>query len=132
MSAEVEVARQWIQKARNDLLNADNNLAAEETHFDTICFHCQQVAEKVLKGFLTGKGLVAPRTHDLLVLLEGVIELGPNAEALRETLIILQPYAIEVRYPDGDFTPSSEDAREARDAAGTILAWLERTFPEVR
>ena len=39
MSAEVEVARQWIQKARNDLLNADNNLAAEETHFDTICFH---------------------------------------------------------------------------------------------
>ena len=27
MSKELELARQWLVKARNDLLNADNNLA---------------------------------------------------------------------------------------------------------
>lgn len=30
MSAETELARQWLAKAQNDLLNADNNLNAEQ------------------------------------------------------------------------------------------------------
>jgi hypothetical protein len=30
MSEEIEVSKQWIAKAKNDLLNADNNLKAEE------------------------------------------------------------------------------------------------------
>ena len=28
MCGEIDIARQWVAKARNDLLNADNNLAA--------------------------------------------------------------------------------------------------------
>lgn len=50
MCAEAEVARQWIAKARNDLLNADNNLASKHVPTDTVCFHCQQAAEKLLKA----------------------------------------------------------------------------------
>ena len=34
MKEEIEVSKQWIAKARNDLLNADNNLKAEEIPFD--------------------------------------------------------------------------------------------------
>ena len=57
MSAEAELARQWLAKAQNDLLNADNNLNAEQVPLDTVCFHCQQAAEKMLKAFLTsGEG----------------------------------------------------------------------------
>jgi hypothetical protein len=37
MSEEIEIARQWLAKARNDLLNADNNLKSEQIPFDTVC-----------------------------------------------------------------------------------------------
>ena len=33
MSAETELARQWLTKAQNDRLNADNNLNAERGPF---------------------------------------------------------------------------------------------------
>ena len=35
MSEEIEIARQWLAKARNDILNADNNLNSELVPFDT-------------------------------------------------------------------------------------------------
>jgi len=62
MSEELEIARQWLAKARNDLLNADNNLKSEEIPFDTVCFHCQQAAEKLLKAYLIGNGQSHPIT----------------------------------------------------------------------
>jgi hypothetical protein len=43
--AELEIARLWVSKARNDLLDADNNLASVKIPTDTVCFHCQQAAE---------------------------------------------------------------------------------------
>lgn len=46
----------WLAKADNDLLNIDNNLAAEQVPWDTVCFHAQQVAEKVLKAYLVYHG----------------------------------------------------------------------------
>lgn len=48
MFEKMEIAKQWLAKARNDLLNADNNLQSEDIPYDTVCFHCQQAAGKVL------------------------------------------------------------------------------------
>ncbi len=70
MTADLAIARQWLAKARNDLLNADNNLNAADIPFDTVCFHCQQAAEKVLKAYLVAQGKAYPTTHDLLHILE--------------------------------------------------------------
>ncbi len=131
MSAESELARQWVAKARNDLLNADNNLKAEEIPFDTVCFHCQQAAEKLLKAFLVDKERPYSFTHDLLLLLEDILPLNPDAEALRDALALLMPYAVEIRYPDDLFFPSQEDAQEAREAAGEVLSWLQEALPEL-
>ncbi len=44
MREEIELAKQWLAKADNDLLNADNNLSSERVPFDTVCFHCRQAA----------------------------------------------------------------------------------------
>jgi len=131
MSDEMQIARQWLAKARNDLLNADNNLAASEVPYDTVCFHCQQAAEKLLKAYLVANGQPAPRTHDLLLLLERVLPLTIAAERLRDALSILVPYAVEIRYPDDWFTPSEEDAQEAMAAASQVLNWLKTALPEV-
>ena len=52
MNADMDLAKQWLAKAKNDLLNADNNLRSEIIPYDTVCFHCQQAAEKILKAYL--------------------------------------------------------------------------------
>ncbi len=131
MSAEFDLARQWLAKAQSDLLNADNNLAAEQIPYDTVCFHCQQAAEKLLKAALIVSGQHPPRAHDLMILLENIQADYLDVEQLRDPLAILMPYAIEIRYPDDWFMPSSEDAREARDMAGQVLDWVRKTFPQL-
>ena len=131
MSEELKLARQWVAKAANDLLSADNNLKAKDIPFDTVCFHCQQAAEKLLKAYLVAGGRPAPRTHDLLLLLEEVLTLESGAEVLRDRLALLMPYAVEIRYPDEWFEPSAEDAREARHAAEEVCGWLRSVAPTV-
>ena len=129
MSEEIELARQWVAKAANDLLSANNNLKAEEVPSDVVCFHCQQAAEKLLKAFLVAGGHPAPRTHDLLRLLEDVLLDSRSAEALRDQLALLMPYAVEIRYPDEWFDPSIDAAREARLAAERVSDWLRTSLP---
>jgi HEPN domain-containing protein len=48
--------RVWLDKAANDLLNIDNNVRSAAVPWDTVCFHAQQAAEKLLKGLLVARG----------------------------------------------------------------------------
>ena len=124
----------WLQKADNDLLAADNNLAASRVPFDAVCFHCQQAAEKSLKGLLVFLGTGAPRTHDLLAVLEQIKPLlTSDIEAkVRSACIVLNPYAIEIRYPDEAVFPTVEDAGEAREAAGVVVQWVRSLIQRTR
>lgn len=133
MSAELDIARQWTAKAKNDLLDADNNLAAKRVPCDMVCFHCQQAVEKLLKAVLSAKGVPPPRTHDLLALLESVLPFAPQMEDLRDCLVILIPYSVASRYPDDDGLniPSMEDTKEARECANRVLNLLINQFPDV-
>jgi HEPN domain-containing protein len=125
MAKGSEHAKSWIDKAKNDLLNADNNLAAKQIPYDTVCFHCQQAAEKLLKGYLVSQGREYPITHNLFVILEDIIEYDPSADSLREILAVLNPYSVEVRYPGDAWMPTPEDAAEARQAAQEVLNWMQ-------
>jgi HEPN domain-containing protein len=124
MNAEMDLAKQWLAKAENDLLNADNNLKSEIVPYDTVCFHCQQAAEKLLKAYLVARGVPPAFTHDLLLLLEEILLYCADAETLRDDLALLMPYAVGVRYPDELFMPTRADACEARQAAQNVLEWL--------
>lgn len=131
MGEEIEIARQWLAKADNDLLNADNNLKSESVPFDTVCFHCQQSAEKMLKAYMVANRQSYPITHNLLLLLEQILAINPKAETLRDVLVLLTPYAVEIRYPDDYFMPPAEDALEARKAAAQVRSWLKLTCPGI-
>jgi HEPN domain-containing protein len=131
MAKGSEHARSWIEKAKNDLLNADNNLASEQIPYDTVCFHCQQAAEKLLKGFLVAHNSEYPITHNLFVILEDILEYDSSAENLRESLAILNPYSIEVRYPGDAWMPTPEDAKEARQAAQQIYDWMQSRLKQL-
>lgn len=46
------LARQWLLKALSDLESARVLSSLESPRLDTAIFHCQQAAEKAVKGFL--------------------------------------------------------------------------------
>ena len=60
---------QWKQKANEDLLSINRLSEGEMTATSSICFHCQQLAEKYLKLFLLYHGVEIVRTHEIEFLL---------------------------------------------------------------
>ncbi len=120
------LAKRWFQKAENDLLNVQNNLNAEHYPSDTVCFHCQQAAEKYLKGFLAWHKVAFAKTHDLLELLRQVKEVTvTDAEMLSTCLLLLDPYSVGVRYPlEYEREPDEHEVEEAVEAAYTVREWV--------
>ena len=55
------MTREWLRKAEADLRSARRLFALKPTDHDVVCFHCQQAAEKFLKGLLHEGGSVVPR-----------------------------------------------------------------------
>lgn len=112
--------RTWIAKAENDLLNIRNNLSAEQVPWDTICFHAQQAAEKMLKAFVVSRGQTVSRTHNLEALLAEAVAAGGPLAALEADCRLLTPYAVMLRYPGAMGEPSEPEARQAAAAAERI------------
>jgi len=120
-----ELAQRWFQKAENDLLNVENNLKATRYPADTVCFHCQQAAEKYLKGFLAWHQVPFVKIHDLLELLKQVTQISGAAEELSPSLLKLDQYAVQIRYPhEYGGTPSKSEVQEAVAAAYTVRKWI--------
>jgi len=124
-------ANAWIHKAENDLLSADNNLASAKVPFDVVCYHSQQAAEKCLKALLVYLGVQPPRIHDLLAILQEVHRYltTPAPANIENSCVVLNPYAVEVRYPDDESNPTLEDSKEARQAAETVRQWVRGLIP---
>ena len=110
----------WLAKAENDLLNIENNLSARRVPWDTICFHAQQAAEKLLKGFLVFHGRELIRTHDLIALLSACVQVAPSLAKLQQDCQRLTYYAVASRYPDDLHAADEKDARQMIDAVRRV------------
>ena len=125
----IEVLRQWVRKAEHDLEAAKRIVATEEgCPFDTVCFHCQQAAEKYLKCLLTCLGIQASRTHDLQALAV-LIPLEHRFAVRVEDLAELNPYAVNVRYADDWREPQLGDARRALELASQVRTAVRKLLP---
>jgi len=107
----------WLRKAEHDLLNIENNLAAKEIPWDTVCFHAQQAAEKVLKAFLVHCGRDLTKTHDLVALLAHCVECESDLAPLESDCRMLTSFGVAARYPDDLFEPGEGDGRDVIAAA---------------
>lgn len=118
---ESPLARQWVEKAENDLRNATIVVREKDPPTDTICFHCHQTAEKYLKAYLVSKNLPLHKVHDLRYLLNQCLRIDPELAELEEAIEALNGYYIETRYPlDDPILYSIEEALEAVDLAHRV------------
>ncbi len=88
-----ETAR-WVKKAEGDMKMVRAGAKERPPELDGICFHCQQAAEKYLKGYLIELAEPFPKTHDLVKLLDLVLPHDPSLRGLRRGLRFLKVFAV--------------------------------------
>jgi HEPN domain-containing protein len=110
MSIDNELAMEFLRKAEHDLGSARLLLTGDNL-FDSVCFHCQQLAEKSIKAVLTHKSIRFKKIHDLDVLLSLLDD--PEFNSVRSYALILNSYAVDARYPGDYVEPVQEEAEEA-------------------
>ena len=110
----------WVAKADNDLLCIENNLNDPRVPWDVVCFHAQQVAEKMLKAFLVAQGATVARTHDVLALVDECTAAGAPLAPFRTDAALLTQYAVAFRYPVLGGEPDEVEGRAAIAAARRI------------
>lgn len=120
----------WLRKADHDLLNITNNLRAPQIPWDTICYHAQQIAEKVLKGFLVYHGRDLMKTHDCVALLAQCVDFDKSLADLEEDCRALTSFGIASRYPDDVFEPDETDGRKMVEAAKRVRNSILSRLPQ--
>lgn len=111
-------ADEWLKFAGADLRAARLLLADTAVPGRIACFHAHQAAEKALKAALVEESTPFRRTHDLIVLV-GLVAQSLAAALVAVDVLLLQPWAVDGRYP-GDL-PDATDA-EASEVVATAEA----------
>jgi HEPN domain-containing protein len=71
---------EWRAKAEGDYRTATREFDAPEApNYDAVCFHAQQCIEKLMKGVLIQRGIIPPKTHDLMSLTAVVTGVEPGS-----------------------------------------------------
>jgi HEPN domain-containing protein len=107
------LAKQWTKIAERDILTAKQGLETKQIITDTVCFHCQQAAEKYLKAFLVKEQIEFSKTHNIMSLLNLCASVDQSFKKELSEADVLTDYAVEIRYPDDWYEPSMEETKEA-------------------
>ena len=94
-----DIAKEWFKIAEDDLSSAEFLQNMQSIPTEIICYHCQQSAEKYLKGFLALNGEEIKRTHDLIILNKECRKYDEDFETIEEECLMLTDYGVNIRYP---------------------------------
>ena len=112
----------WLRHARSDLIIAAK-AAGPGVLRETLCFHCQQAAEKAVKAVLVLRQVEFPYTHNLARLISLAQESNLGwPEELSEAAGLTR-YAAELRYPGPSVEVTEEQYRLALRLAKDVVAW---------
>jgi HEPN domain-containing protein len=95
-------------------------------------FHCQQAAEKLLKGFLVQAGTDFGKTHDLDALAQSVLAHFPSLESLLRPMRAWTAWSVAYRYPGEpgpEPEPSTEELSQALDMSERLDTALRSLAP---
>ncbi|MCL2142745.1 MAG: HEPN domain-containing protein [Methanomassiliicoccaceae archaeon] len=116
-------ASDYADKAMSDLMTMDILRSHKDYPKDSLCFHAQQYAEKMIKAKLAEMGATPPKVHNLLTLLEAFPD-SPDILRAVEIAGILESYAVDVRYPEMDKDKISEEEAEIAYESALEIPYL--------
>ena len=123
--------KEWRLLAEGDLSVAEHLTA---TMFPipvaAIAFHCQQAAEKYLKGALSILGEDPPYIHDLPELCKLAEPHCPSFAVISTQCSIITQFAVQPRYDFG-LSLSEEDIRLVLSHTKIIRDFLKKELPEL-
>lgn len=92
--------KEWVEKAEEDFhIMERESRVRKNPSYNGVCFHAQQCIEKFMKAWLIKKKLLPPKSHDLLILNELLMENGLLLKCNRGELRELSIGAVIFRYP---------------------------------
>ena len=116
-----DIAKEWFKIAEGDLSSAEFLQNMQSMPTEIICYHCQQSAEKYLKGFLALNSEEIKRTHDLVILNKECRKYDEDFEAIEEDCLMLTDYGVNIRYPfpmdinESDIKVALQSVRKIKD-----------------
>ncbi len=117
------IANEWFTFANNDLKSAKFLLRMKPRPLEIICYHCQQSAEKYLKGYIALKGGKLIKTHDLTLLNKVCIEYDIDFQEIEDDTIELVDYGVQVRYPF-HLELEEQDVKKAIESADRVKKFV--------
>lgn len=129
MQPELELVRQWLERARTDLRSAEVDLASAPPISDDACFHCQQAVEKTLKAFLCHHAVEPEYTHQIERLIEQCSTIDHAFLDLHEAADPLTTYAVRFRYPYFGAGPTPAQAGDALAVAQRVWQFVTNRLP---
>lgn len=130
----LDVGEDYIGAAENDRVMVELALSHPELAAEGICFHCQQMVEKMLKQVWVENGVWPARSHDIDTLLSGATERGWVVATPDQlgAVMRLAPYATKFRYIRMQDCERGE-AMEAVACVNAVADMLDRQgYPCVR
>ncbi|MDR1893930.1 MAG: HEPN domain-containing protein [Spirochaetales bacterium] len=125
-----ELLQEWLAKGEEELRSAEYLATMRHpTPDDTICYLCQQSAEKYIKGLLFLMDIEPPRSHDLEELITMCSQSGIDFSFILAKLKILTKYSVITRYPN-ELNITNDDMHMALQYASDIKDFLIKAITE--
>ncbi|MBU4293145.1 MAG: HEPN domain-containing protein [Actinobacteria bacterium] len=119
----IKEAQEWQRLAAMDLSTAEYLQNMNPLPLEIICYHCQQSAEKYLKGYLVFCGMAPPRMHDLDELCKLSLKFSDTFKNIADQCSDLTAYGVGPRYPM-ELILEEEDMRQALNSAKIIRDFI--------
>lgn len=132
MSKVTNTVKEWFSNANEDLRVAQALWGlGPERYLKTIPYHCQQTAEKSIKGYLAYKKIKFPKIHDIEILVQLVGPVPPELAQLLQEADDLTDYAVAFRYPDASQKNEAtvKDSEEAIILAKKVFLAMSKLIP---
>ena len=127
--AKRELVQTWLVKAQHDLAAARKLSAEPDPYLDTAIYHCQQAAEKVVKGFLVFHDQDFEKTHNIRFLVTLAIPVESEFSSWLEAAKRLTPYSGMFRYPGERLEPDQPEFEQAMKAAEELYNFVLSLLP---
>lgn len=113
-----KLALEWLEKAKRDLDGA--KVLRKARYYDLASYHCQQAAEKSVKGFLVLHDVTFSKNHNIKEHLDKAEKIETSFSLLQEAGSYLTPFAVLSRYPNESVKVSAKTCATAYKYATKI------------